>query len=72
MAIAYDADDLLRELREMRARHRRDCESDLAEIDREYEAALRRLRRARVKRTALLAALASTWLVLWACLLSYS
>lgn len=69
MSIAFEADNLLRELREMRDRHRRDCENDLAAIDREYECALERLRRARLKRTALLAlaatasAAALAWIV---------
>jgi uncharacterized protein len=72
MSLVVDADNLMREIRELRDRQRRACESDLAAIDREYESDLRRLRRARIKRAALLAALASTSLVLWACFLSLS
>jgi hypothetical protein len=72
MSLAIDADNLMREIRELRARQRCACERDLAVIDREYESDLRRLRAARIKRTALLAALASTSLVLWACFLSFS
>ena len=72
MSLATDFDVLFQEIRDLRARQRSACERDLAEIDREYERDLRLLRRARIRRTALLAALASSSLVLWACVLSYS
>jgi hypothetical protein len=72
MSIAFEADALRREVRELRERHRQACEHDLAAIDREYESDLRRLRRARVRRTALLVTLASMSLFVWACLLSLS
>jgi hypothetical protein len=59
MALAAEADALLREIRAVRAARQLRLEQDLAEIERDYERDLRRMRKAVVTRRALVAAIAS-------------
>lgn len=72
MALAAEADALLREIREIRAARQRQLEHDLAEIDRTYEQDVCRRQRAAVRRTVLMVAVTSTVAAALACLVTFS
>ena len=72
MALAAEADALLREIREIRAARQRQLEHDLAEIDRTYEQDVLCRQRAAVRRTVLMVAVTSTLAAAVACLVTFA